>query len=328
MFRTAFSGEHSRDQLIRLLAGYGPGEQGRTFNYGNLGYNIAALALEAATGEDWQTLVARTVLEPAGMTSTTAFPSQVPAQLLAMPHRMTPTGAECVAMGKEDSTMHAAGGHVATMGDLGRWIAVNLGHGRIDGRQVFPAAAVDMTHRLETEQDRRFGPYHRHGWGLGWDLGTYDGELLVHRFGSYAGFRSHVSFMPEHGIGVAVEVDDGRLGSVLADLVADSIYDHLLGKEDSASSLDEALENAPAMAAEGRQRLAQELESRHARPQTMPCPWSPTSASSTTPTGAACTGASRTGRCASRSESQRAAPRSTTAPGINCGSSSQAGERW
>jgi hypothetical protein len=30
VFRTAFSGEHSRAEPLRLLAGYGPGEQGRT----------------------------------------------------------------------------------------------------------------------------------------------------------------------------------------------------------------------------------------------------------------------------------------------------------
>jgi CubicO group peptidase (beta-lactamase class C family) len=272
VFRTAFSGEHSRAELLRLLAGYGPGEQGRSFNYGNLGYNIAGLALEVATGLDWQTLEEETVLRAAGMTATTARPSRVAPELLAMPHKTTPDGAVRVPMGKVDATMHAAGGHVATMADLGRWLVVNLGHGRIDGRQVFPQAAVDVTHRLHTEQDRQFGPYHRHGWGLGWDLGTYDGELLVHRFGSYSGFRSHISFMPEHGIGVAVEVNDGMLGSLLADQVANSLYDHLLRKEGAAAGLDAAVAQAGAMAEQGRLRLAQELAARRARPQIMPLP--------------------------------------------------------
>ena len=266
VFRTAFSGEHSPSQLIRLLADYGPGEQGRTFNYGNLGYNIAAMALEEATGEDWKSLVAKTVLEPTGMHSTTACPSRVAPDALAMPHKTTPTGSERIHMGKVDATMHAAGGHVATMEDLGRWIAVNLGRGKIDGKQVLPASAFDTTHRQHAEQDRKFGAYHRHGWGLGWDLATYDGEALITRFGSYGGFRSHLSFMPDRGIGVAVQVNDGQLGAMMADQIANSIYDHLLGKTDAAEA---TLERANMMAARGRQGLGQELAKRRARPQVM-----------------------------------------------------------
>lgn len=270
VFRTAFSGEFSQPELIRLLADYGPGEQGRAFNYGNLGYNIAAMALERATGLDWKTLVAETVLEPAGMASTTAWPSRVDAESLAMPHRTTPSGAERIHMGKVDATMHAAGGHVATLEDLGRWVAVNLGGGLIDGERVFPAEVIEATHRQQVEQDREFGTYRRTGWGLGWDLGTYGDEALISRFGSYAGFRSHVSLMPERGLGVVVQVNDGVLGSFLADAIANSIYDLLLGRGDEARA---SAERAKAMAAGGRGQLAADLERRARRPQVMALPF-------------------------------------------------------
>jgi CubicO group peptidase (beta-lactamase class C family) len=270
VFRTAFSGEFSQEDLVRLLADYGPGEQGREFRYGNLGFNIAAMAMERATGSDWKTLVAQTVLEPAGMSSTTAWPSRVAAESLAMPHKTTPSGAERVHMGKVDATMHAAGGHVATLEDLGRWVAINLADGRIGGEQVFPVEAIATTHRQHVEQDREIGAYHRTGWGLGWDLGAYGDEALISRFGSYAGFYSHLSFMPENRLGVVVEVNDGMLGSFLADAIANSIYDLLLGKGDDAHA---AVARAQAMAAGGRQQLAAELEKRAQRPQILPLPF-------------------------------------------------------
>jgi len=270
VFRTAFSGDFSREELIELLADYGPGEQGRAFNYGNLGYNIAAMALERATGSDWKTLVAETVLEPAGMASTTAWPSRVADETLAMPHKTIPAGAERIPMGKVDETMHAAGGHVATLEDLGRWVALNLGGGSLDGQRIFPAEAVAATHRQEVAQDREFGAYHRTGWGLGWDLGAYGDDALISRFGSYAGFRSHLSFMPERGLGVVVQVNDGMLGAFLADAIANSIYDLLLGRGEEARA---SVERAQAMVAGGRRQLAGELEKRARRPQVMPLPF-------------------------------------------------------
>ena len=169
-------------------------------------------------------------------------------------------------------TMHAAGGHVSTVGDLARWLAVHLREGRSGDRPLFPPEVVAETHRLQVEQDREFGPYHRHGWGLGWDLGTYDGDLLIHRFGSFTGYRSHVSFLPEKGFGIVVLVNDGTIGGFLADQVANAFYDHLLAKPDAAARRERSLAGMKAMAAKGRERLAAELEKRRQRQQKLPHP--------------------------------------------------------
>jgi hypothetical protein len=55
---------------------------------------------------------------------------------------------------------------------------------------------------------------------------------MYHHFGSYAGYRSHVSFIPELEIGVAVLINDAsRPGFNLPDLVANYIYDLAAGTE-------------------------------------------------------------------------------------------------
>lgn len=92
--------------------------------------------------------------------------------------------------------------------------------------------------------------------------------MLIHRFGSFSGFRSHVSFMPKHQIGVVVLVNQGRLSSFLADMVACYVYDRLLDKP----GLDEKLEKFRMQAARGRERIAQDKARREARPQTLPHP--------------------------------------------------------
>ena len=265
VFRTAFSGDFTKAMLLDLLATYQPAETGRAFSYGNLGYNIAGLAVEAKVGEGWKEVVARQVLDPLGMTSTSAYLSRVDKGRLAMPHAPTPDGFRRLPYTKSDDNMHAAGGLVTTALDLARWLEAQLNTGMVDGERVFPAAVITATQRQQAEQDRQFGDYHRHGWGLGWDRATYDDELMLHRFGGYAGFRPHVSFLPERGLGVVVLVNDGTLGGMLVDLVANAIYDELLGKTDAAERRAAVLARTAEQVAMGRQRLAQDLERRAAR---------------------------------------------------------------
>jgi CubicO group peptidase (beta-lactamase class C family) len=267
-FRTAFTGDYTKPRLLALLEQHGEAKGGRAFRYGNIGYNVAGMVLEAATGSDWKTLVEREVLTPAGMTHTTAYRSRA-GNDVAMPHWVAEKGFRRVRFPKNDATMHAAGGHLASATDLARYLEAQLNHGRIDGRQVFPNAVIEETHRQQATQDRRYEEYHRYGWGLGWDLGTYEADTLLHRFGSfYNAFHSHVSFMPRRGVGVVVLVNDGTTGPMLVDWVANSIYDILLEKPGAVEKWNQVAVDGPAKAAEVRAEVMQDRARRAERPQT------------------------------------------------------------
>jgi CubicO group peptidase (beta-lactamase class C family) len=230
VFRTAYSGDFTRDQLIALLGTYEPSSTGRTFHYGNLGYNVLGLVLEARTKSSWKDVVRQEVLEPAGMSETKARLSELDPDEIALPHVLEEDRWRRIPLGKDDSNLHAAGGLFASARDLGRFLAAEVGGGMIDGVRVFPAETIASTQKAAVEQDQDFGPFHRFAWGFGWDLTRYEGDLVVSRFGSFAGYFSHVSFMPDHGIGVAVLVNGEPLASSAANLVATYAYDRLLGK--------------------------------------------------------------------------------------------------
>ncbi len=271
-FRTAFTGVHTNEQLVELLSVHQPASMGREFQYGNIGYNVAGLAMDAALDVGWKELLDREIFEPLGMSSTTAYMSSADRDRLAMAHGAEPEGFRRVYDAKNDGNMHAAGGHLTTVLDLANWLEAHINGGRVDGRQVFPDEVVAETHRKQVDQDRNFSTYHRHGWGLGWDLGTYEGDTLIHRFGSFFGaFRSHMSFMPQHDIGVIVLVNEGRLGSFLADAVANYVYDRLLEKPVDEQEL---LESARQRVAQMRESLAQGRARRASRSQTLPHPLS------------------------------------------------------
>jgi CubicO group peptidase (beta-lactamase class C family) len=272
VLRTAFTGEFTRDELLDLLRYHPPtGRQG-TFEYNNLGYNLLGMVLEEVDGESWKEVVQRRVLDPVGMRSTTAYPSSLSPDHIALPHELGPEGFARLPRTKTDENAHAAGGHFATAGDLARYLAVHLGGGRIEGRMVFPPEPLEASRQLHVPQDREFGPYHRFGWGLGWDLGTYDGDTLVHRFGGFSGYRSHMSYMPEHGIGVVVLVNGDGPASPASDLIATFAYDRLLGKPDAEDRHRASLDALADQAEEARTALVRHLEERAARLAPLPHP--------------------------------------------------------
>jgi len=229
-WRTAFSGQYDREILLRITKEMPLSGNPGTFSYSNTGYVIASLVLEERLGKSWKDIVAEEVLIPAGMTSTTAYVSDLDSDY-ARPHSWYGVKNN-FPLSKQDNTLHAAGGHFSTAYDMALWLQAQLSDGRIEGRQVFPRGLVESTHIPIAELEADFYSYKRHHYGIGWYLADYNGYLMYQHFGSYSGYRSHVSFIPELGLGVAVLANDlSRPGLYLPDLVANYIYGLAAGIE-------------------------------------------------------------------------------------------------
>lgn len=264
--RTAYTGEFTYPILIRLLADYGPAERGSAFDYDNLPYNILGIALDPKSDDGWKEVVRRDVLEPLGMTSTNARVSAIDPARIAMPHELVPGLVwRRLPLGKHDANMHAAGGHFASAGDLARFVAAHATGGVVEGRRVFPEAAIASTHEKHADQDRDFGPYHRYGWGYGWDLGTWRERTIIHRFGGFTGYHSHASFEPASGVGVVVLVNGDGPAPPASDLLATYIYDRLLGRDSLAAVYDRQLADLKARVLEAEKRIASTLAQRATR---------------------------------------------------------------
>lgn len=245
-FRLAFSGEHDTDLLWRLLGATTlrddapPG----TFAYTNVGYNILALLMEQRTGKPWQEIIRDEILSPAGMTRTSSYISKAGREgwSLARPYAgIEPGGPLRLALEKQDNTMQSAGGTIISAADAAKWITLHLSNGQLGGERIIPAEIVAGTHAPLAETGSRFSSFDRDYYGLGWHIGRYGDDTLIHHFGSFAGARSHLSFMPERNVGVAVFVNDSTLGFFYADILAVWIYDRLAGKTGGAADSDAVL---------------------------------------------------------------------------------------
>lgn len=229
-FRTAYSGVFTAELLLELLAAYQQSGPVGQFRYSNLGYNILGLVLDPRQRDGWKDVVKREVLDPLGMRETSARVSDLEPRVVAMPHDYSAEGTfRRIRLAKADANMHAAGGHFATARDLARFVAAHASGGRVDGVQVFRPEMMASAHRKQIDQTQRSWPFDRFGWGYGWDLSTYGDETIVHRFGGFSGYRSHMSFMPSRGIGVVVLVNGSGPATTAADVMATYIYDRVNG---------------------------------------------------------------------------------------------------
>lgn len=241
-YRTGAIGNLADEQeLLRVLAVYSR-EQPRTFRYSNMSYVLAAKVMEKATGKPWTELVAEKVLAPLGMTSTTTALPPPDARVAHSYRSSAPNVFVRSTATKSNLTMGPAGGMFTTSSDAAKWLIAMLNDG-------LPERAVRLVQSPQTTNKARFRFFDRFAWGLGHDLGDYEGDLLVHRFGGFQGSYSHISFMPERRIGVAVFANGG---GAVADAVAAYAYDLLLGKKNLDAKWSAELARLAASAEEAR----------------------------------------------------------------------------
>jgi CubicO group peptidase (beta-lactamase class C family) len=228
-FRLEAGNVRDENDLLHALATY-TREQPRAFQYSNLNYILAGRVMEKVTHKSWRNLVREKILVPLRMnaTLTGAPPPNMP---VAQFYRAIDTNQFVRTSDKVDDMAGPAGAMLMTSGDAAKWLIALIN----DGNGKLPKSAVRLVQTEQIENKTRFRYIDRFAWGLGENLGKYDGDLIVHRFGGMDGAYSHVSFMPEHRIGVAAFANGG---GAVPDAVAAYAYDLLLGKKDIDAKWD------------------------------------------------------------------------------------------
>lgn len=271
VWRTAFSGEIDDDELLRVLAeatSYNDENYGK-YGYTNLGYNIYGMLLKMSLRKKWQDVLHERVLRPLGLKNTSAYLSKLrrARSPIAQPYMFSPATETVIRapIEKHDNNMQAAGGMFTNLVDLGKWLSVNINSGRLSGKQVIPTDVMRMVHTGYTATTRDEGPFTGGGkYGLGWQIGKYRSEEVVYHHGGYPGWSSHISYMPERKIGVAVMINESTAGGRIGHLLATYAYDRYLRKQ-SAEGYAKELAAAKEQYARMKQGQISSFRSRAAR---------------------------------------------------------------
>ena len=239
-FKLAYTGDFSEEEILRLIEENSKSnEEGKTFQYTNFGYYLLDVLIKAETGKSWKDLLREKLFSPLGMDNTTAYISKVPAKNLALPYlTIFPDQVERSYLMKNDQTMHAAGGLVTSAEDIGKFLSFYLNEGQLGERQIFPREIITKTFvKQAAAEHKRIDIFDAFGYGTGWRLGKFESHEVVYHFGGYSGFFSHLSFLPNQQLGVAVFVNH-ELGMPLADLIAEYAYHLYLGHDSELQKMD------------------------------------------------------------------------------------------
>jgi CubicO group peptidase (beta-lactamase class C family) len=205
------------------------------FAYDNVLYVAAGEVIPAVTGQSWEEFVRRRIFEPLGMSEARVTARNVaPGENFATAHALVEGKLGVVARDTFDNT-NAAGGVVAGVADLAKWMLVQLDSGRVghgsagatDGAPERRLWSAERTGEMWTGQTIQpvsdlppalaaFRPNFLL-YGLGWDLRDYRGRKLATHTGGLDGMTSRTLLVPEERLGIVVLTNgESPLGTALA----------------------------------------------------------------------------------------------------------------
>ena len=180
-----------------------------SYNYSNFGYTEGGVAAADAAKQSWDALAQDVLFGPVGMTESSYQHSvyesrQDKALIHVRDGGSTSTTWQAKYVRDADSEA-PAGGLSTSVRDLAQFVRLQLGAGKIDGKQVIDPSALQQTHvphavlHAPDQPDARTQFY-----GLGWNV-SYDGQarLRLDHSGAFAlGAATNVAMLPVEQLGI------------------------------------------------------------------------------------------------------------------------------
>jgi CubicO group peptidase (beta-lactamase class C family) len=231
-----YGSNFSRKEVLRRLRFVEPNCDFRTkFQYQNMMYMTAGYLVGYVDNTHWEDVVQRQILDRLDMNNTNFSTKETQVSTnFAAPYSEKEDVVVKIPFfesdGANDST-GPAGNLISCANDMVKWLLLNLNKGQYNGEQVISEASLKQMHTPQMVQDdstlQQVMGLKLPSYGLGWFIGTFNGETLIQHGGNINGFSALTSFLPEHNVGITVLVNLDH--SFVPSIVSYSIYQQLLG---------------------------------------------------------------------------------------------------
>jgi CubicO group peptidase (beta-lactamase class C family) len=227
-----------RSEVLRRFAQAAPNKGFRqVYQYQNICFAAAGEACARAAGaESFEALLTDRLLNPLGMTSTTANRDAVEdAPDRATPHRRDKQKRLEITPWRSTDNVGPCGSVNSCASDMAKWLRFQLSGGLHPetGEHVVEEKALKETHipQMVIPEDDDFTRHYpdtvQRSYGLGWSILDYrGGHKLVRHGGVIGGFRAQAALLPRESLGVVVMIN---AATWLAEPAANMLIDYLLG---------------------------------------------------------------------------------------------------
>jgi CubicO group peptidase (beta-lactamase class C family) len=205
-----------------------------TFEYNNLAYLAAGLAISSIAKQPWHEFVHERLFKPLKMNKA-VFTS---GDARKAPNHASPHGHD--AGGKvvvipwydDDKQIRASGSIKANVGDLSNWLRFQLNRGKYEGKSLVSADTLEETHTGQKTVEKMSAAARAAGaiqvnYGLGWYISEYHGCGILEHGGAVDGFRARIILVPKKKLGLVLLTNLEDMEIVNA--AGNNLLDHLLG---------------------------------------------------------------------------------------------------
>lgn len=176
-----------------------------SYAYTNFGLTAAADAVAGAAGRPWDALADEAVFGPLGMTSTSYRFADFESRTNRAVGHIRIDGGYRPDFVRDADPQAPAGGVSSSVEDVARWLAMVLGNGTHDGRQIVDAAALLPALTPQITSDRATQPDMRSGfYGYGFNVGTTSGARtqLGHSGAFVLGAGTNLLILPSADVAI------------------------------------------------------------------------------------------------------------------------------
>jgi CubicO group peptidase (beta-lactamase class C family) len=181
-------------------------DPGSRYSYSNIGFEILGDVIAKVSGMPFETYVAREILDPLRMTSSSLLLTRVdPAQLASGYTRASRSddAPNVAIVAYPYNRVHGPSSNLmSSVMDMSRWAMANLRHGELDGTRILSATSYNVLWKRGAEVEFCRPPGHTDcrkpggSVGLSWFLQDKDGQLIVSHGGGDDGFITEIVLIP------------------------------------------------------------------------------------------------------------------------------------
>jgi CubicO group peptidase (beta-lactamase class C family) len=203
----------SQEETVRRLAFVKPHTSFRsTYEYNNIMFMAAGLAVASASRSPWHEFVRKRIFDPLGMKGAVFTRSEaLKAADRATPHRRGRDGTvRALPWYEDDKQIRASGSIKASARDLAQWVRFQLGDGSFRGERLLSERSLAETHtpqmviRLSAAALATYPEATQMSYALGWIVQDYRGQSLITHTGGTQGFRSRIVLVPRARLGIVL----------------------------------------------------------------------------------------------------------------------------
>src|SRR5437763_2470771 len=207
--------DFTRAEILHRLRYQHPGSSFRShYAYTNFGMTEAGIAAAKAYGLEWEEAAKQKLYNPLGMTSTSSRYADFMARRNKALGHVLVDGKWVQKFKRDPDAQSPTGGVSSSVNDLAKWLRLQLGDGKFDGKQVVDKGALAATHHPHMLTG--FNPFTQLPtfYGLGWNV-SYDpeGRLRLNHSGAFGlGAATYVGLVPGEQLGIVVLTNAYPLG--------------------------------------------------------------------------------------------------------------------